>query len=118
MAAFPQEFKDLATELIDDEFGAFRRPLTFSTVGSFDPVTEVITPGPSYSYQAIPGAIDMDEWQGTDVQVTDTPVTYTRIDSFMPSVSSQGLFDSKPVQVVAAKYDAADATVKLVLRGL
>jgi hypothetical protein len=118
MATFKSEFQELAAELIDDEFADFRRTLTFSTVGSFDPVTEVITPGPSYSYQAIPGAIDMDEWQGTDVQVTDTPVAYTRIDSFMPSVSSQGVLDSKPMQVIAAKYDAADATVKLVLRGL
>ena len=122
MATLPAEFQELAAELIDDEFAAFRKPLVFTvtTAGTYDPVTETTTGGTTatYTYQAIPGVVDLREWQGTDVQITDNMATYTRIDTFKPSVSSRCTFDGVPMQVVQAMYDAADAAVKLVLRAL
>lgn len=122
MATIPPEFQQLAAELIDDEFAAFRKPLVFTvtTAGTYDPVTDT-TPGgttTTYTYQAIPGVIDLREWQGVDVQITDRMATYTRIDVFKPSVGSRCTFDGVPMQVVQAMYDAAGAAVKIVLRGL
>ncbi len=122
MATLPAEFQQLAAELIDDEFAAFRKPLVFTvtTAGTYDPVTETTTGGTTatYTYQAIPGVIDLREWQGTDVQITDRMATYTRIDAFKPSVADRCTFDGVPMQVVQVMYDAAGATVKLILRGL
>lgn len=122
MATLPVEFQQLAAELIDDEFAAFRKPLVFTvtTAGTYDPVTETTTGGTTttYTYQAIPGVVDLREWQGTDVQITDRMATYTRIDAFKPSVADRCAFDGVPMQVVQAMYDAAGATVKLILRGL
>lgn len=122
MPTFKSEFQDLASELIGDEFADFRRPLTFTVVtgGTFDPVSGQVTGGVStfYNYQAIPQPIDIREWQGTDVAVTDTQVIYKRAGSFVPSVDQRCVFDGRAMQVTQALYDAADATVKLVLRGL
>ncbi len=122
MATLPADFQQLAAELIDDEFAAFRKPLVFTvtTAGTYDPVTETTTGGTTttYTYQAIPGVIDLREWQGTDVQTTDRMATYTRIDAFKPSVADRCTFDGVPMQVVQAMYDAAGAAVKLVLRAL
>lgn len=122
MATTKAEFQDLAAELIDDEFADFRRSLSFSIVtgGTYNPVTGAVTGGTTtvYSYQAIPAPMDIEEWQGFDIAVTDVPVTYTRKDSFKPSVEQVCTFDGAAYQVRAARYDAAAAAVKLVLRKL
>lgn len=122
MATTKAEFQQLATELIDDEFADFRRSLSFAvtTAGAYDPVTETTTGGTPkvYSYLAIPQPIDVKEWQGTDIQITDIKLVYTRIDSFMPSVSNKCAYDGKQYQVMASMFDAADATVKIVVRAL
>ena len=122
MATLRSEFQSLAAELIDDEFADFRRLLVFTvtTAGSFNPVTGQTTGGTvnTYSYQAIPQPIDITEWQGNDVAVTDIAVVYTQTDAFTPSVEQACTYDDKPMQVRQAMYDAADATVKLVLRAL
>lgn len=122
MATLKSEFQDLAAELIDDEFADFRRNLDFfiTNDGGYDPITEQSIGGTtvSYSYKAIPQPVDMREWQNTDIQVTDIAVVYTRIDSFTPSVADKCTFSAKQMQVKAVMLDAADATVKLVLRAL
>lgn len=122
MATTKQEFKDLAAELIDDEFADFRRTLVFTvtTGGTYDPVTETETGATTetYTYQAIPKAVDIKEWQGTDIQITDMGCVYTRVDAFEPKVSDTCVYDGKAMQVKAVMLDAADATVKLVMRAL
>lgn len=122
MATLPSEFQSLAAELIDDEFAAFRKALTFTetTGGTFNPVTGTVTGGTvtTYTYQAISQAMDIKQWEGYDIAVTDLPVTYKRIDAFKPSVEQRCTFDGSSYQVVAALYDTAGATVKLVLRAL
>ena len=122
MALTKAKFQSLAAKLIDDKFSDFRRPLVFTvtTAGSFNPVTGVTTGGTTtaYSYNAIPQPIDITEWQGQDVAVTDVMVVYTRTDAFTPSVEQSCTYDGKAMQVKQALYDAANATVKLVLRAL
>lgn len=122
MATTKQEFKDLAAELIDDEFADFRRTLVFTvtTGGTYDPVTETETGSTTtiYTYEAIPKPVDIKEWQGTDIQITDIGCAYTRIDSYEPKVSDTCVYDGKDMQVKAVMLDAADATVKLVMRAL
>jgi hypothetical protein len=122
MATFKSEFQDLAAELIDEEFADFRRALTFTIItgGTLNPSTGAVTGGTTtvYSYQAIPQPLDIKEFQGTDVAVTDTLIVYTRTDAFKPSVDARCVYDGRNMQVIQAMYDAADATVKLVLRGL
>lgn len=122
MATTKQEFKDLAAELIDDEFAEFRRTLVFTitTGGTYDPVTETETGATTtiYTYESIPKPVDIKEWQGTDIQITDIECVYTRIDSFEPKISDTCTYDGKDMQVKAVMLDAADATVKLVMRAL
>lgn len=122
MPTLPSEFQTLAAELIDDEFADFRRALVFTitTAGTYDPDTETTTGGTTtiYTYQAIPQPVDIKEWQNTDIAITDVMVTYTRTDAFKPSVEQVCTYDGKAMGVKAAMYDAADATVKLVLRAL
>lgn len=43
MATIPQEFIDLAAELIGDEFAAFATPAVITQKGSFDPDTQSYT---------------------------------------------------------------------------
>ena len=122
MALTKAKFQNLAAKLIDGKFSDFRRPLVFTvtTAGTFNPVTGQTTGGTvnTYSYNAIPQPIDITEWQGQDVAVTDVMVVYTRTDAFTPSVEQSCTYDGKAMQVKQALYDAANATVKLVLRAL
>jgi hypothetical protein len=122
MALTKSKFQSLAAKLINNTFGDFRRALTFTitTGGTLNPTTGAVTGGTTtvYSYQAISQQLDIKEFQGTDVAVTDTLIVYTRTDEFKPSVDARCVFDGRNMQVIQAMYDAADATVKLVLRGL
>jgi hypothetical protein len=120
----PEQVRNKISAAINGKLGAagWLRPLTFAiaTGGTLNPVTGQVTGGTTtvYSYQAIPQPLDIKEFQGTDVAVTDTLIVYTRTDAFKPSVDARCVFDGRNMQVMQAMYDAADATVKLVLRGL
>jgi len=122
MALTKDKFQKLATKLVDNKFADFRRALVFTvtTAGGYDPITETTTGGTTatYEYQAIPQPVDISEWQNTDIAVTDVVVVYIRTDAFKPSVEQVCTFDGKAMGVKAAMFDAADATVKLVLRAL
>lgn len=122
MAITKSKFKNLAAKLIDGKFADFRRTLVFNvtTGGTYDPVTEIETGSTTtiYTYQAIPKPVDIKEWQGTDIQITDISCVYTRIDDFEPKVSDTCVYDGKDMQVKSVMLDAADATVKLVMRAL
>jgi len=120
----PEQVRQRVANAIDGKLVAsgWGRSISFTitTGGTFNPVTGTTTGGTTtvYSYQAIPQPIDITEWQGTDVAVTDVMVVYTRTDAFAPSVEQTCMYDGKAMQVRQALYDAADATVKLVLRAL
>ena len=117
MATQPSEFQQLASELIDDEFAAFRRPLVITQPGVFDPVTETFQPGSSATFQAIRQKLTYTEYQRQDIQVTDFAVVYKRT-ATPPSVNQQVTYDGKQCQIVDVMQDAADAAVKLILRAL
>lgn len=116
MATTKAEFQDLADELINDEFADFRQALVITSGGTYNPVTESVTGATNHGYQAIKFAVDMIDWQGTDAQQSDTGAVYTRIDTFVPSVGDYCTLGGVAMSIVALKLDAADATVKLVLR--
>lgn len=116
MATTKAEFQDLADELINDEFTDFRQALVITSGGTYNPVTESVTGATIHTYQAIKFAVDMIDWQGTDAQQSDTGAVYTRIDTFVPSVGDYCSLGGFAMSIVAIKLDAADATVKLVLR--
>lgn len=117
MATLPSEFQDLASELLDDEFAAFRQPLSLSFGGSWDPITETLTGGTTITAQAIPTKLTYTEYQRQDIQVTDTACVF-RYSGVKVPVSAKGTFNGLPVQVVDAMYDSADAAVKLIMRAL
>ena len=100
MTTTRQEFKDLANELVNDEFADFRRTLTITEGGSYDPTTETVTGATTASCQAI--------------QVTDFAVVYTS--TVKPSVSATCVYDGSPCHIVSSTFDGADAAVRLVLR--
>ena len=116
MATKKQEFKDLASELIDSEFADFRQALVITSGGTYNPVTESYTDATQRTYQAIKFGVDLIDWQGTDAQQSDTGAVYTRIDTFTPSVGDYCSLGGFAMSIIAIKLDAADATVKLVLR--
>ena len=116
MATTKAEFQDLAGELINDEFADFRQALVITSGGTYNPVTETVTGATERTYQAVKFSVDMIDWQGTDAQQSDTGAVYTRIDSFVPSVGDYCTLGGVAMSIVALKLDAADATVKLVLR--
>ena len=124
MATFKDEMKALAPELIDFEFASVRYPLRFdiSSGGTFDPVGGQVTGGTvnTYNYQAIPKNINQNQWQNTDVGVSDLELTYTRLnDGFIPSVDSHCLFKSINYQVVGVKTDeGAEAVIRVAVRKL
>lgn len=111
------EFQDLAVELIDDEFAAFRRPLVITQPGVFDPNTETFADGASTTYQAIRQKLTYTEYQRQDVQVTDFAVVYTRT-AAAPNIGQQVTYDSVQCQIIDVIQDAADAAIKLILRAL
>lgn len=124
MATLPVEFQDLADELIDDEFTAFKKQFTVTRNGAFEPVTETYLAGQSFIVGAIPSALEDKQFQNQLIQVGDfnlvlNPRTIpTSGVYFEPRINDQCTLDSKPVQIVARETDAADAAVKIVCRYL
>jgi len=116
MATTKQEFKDLAGDLINDEFADFRQALVITSGGTYNPVTESYTGATQRTYQAIKFAVDMIDWQGTDAQQSDTGAVYTRIDTFVPTVGDYCSLGGAAMSIIAIKLDAADAAARLVLR--
>lgn len=114
MTTTRQEFKDLANELINDEFSDFLRDLVITEGGTYDPKTEAVTGATTASYQAIRQKLNYQEYQRQDIQVTDFAVVYTS--TVKPSVSAKCVYDSEPCQIISAAFDGADATVRLILR--
>lgn len=124
MPTLPSEFQNLADELIDDEFTAFKKPFSATRPGAFDPVTETYAAGQSFSIGAIPSALEDSQFQNQLIQVGDFNLvlnprtTPTSGVYFEPRINDQCTFDSKPVQIIAKATDAANAAVKLVCRYL
>lgn len=116
MTTTRQEFKDLANELVNDEFADFRRLLTITEGGTYDPTTETTTGATETSYQAIRQKLSYREYQLQSIQVTDFAVVYTS--TVKPPVSATAEYDGVPCQIVSSDFDGADATVRLILRAL
>lgn len=116
MTTTRQEFKDLANELVNDEFADFRRLLTITEGGTYDPVSETTTGATETSYQAIRQKLTYKEYQLQAIQITDFAVIYTS--AVKPSVSATAIYDGAPCQIVSSSFDGADATVRLILRAL
>lgn len=124
MATLPSEFQDLADELIDDEFTAFKKPFSATRNGAFNSTTETYAAGQSFTIGAIPSALKDSQFQNQLIQVGDFNLvlnprtTPTSGAYFEPRINDQCTFDSKPVQIVSKGTDSANAAVKLVCRYL
>lgn len=53
MPTFKSEFIELAAELINDEFADFKVSFNLSKDGKYNPITDTVEPGESYSLEAI-----------------------------------------------------------------
>lgn len=124
MVTLPAEFQDLADELINDEFAAFRQPFTCSRPGAFDSDAETYLAGAAFTIGAIPSALNDRQFQNQLIQVGDfnlvlNPRTTTASGTyFEPRINDQCSFNGRPVQIVAKGTDSAGAAVKLVCRYL
>jgi hypothetical protein len=120
MATTKAEFQQLATELIDVEFSDFKRSLTVTRAGAYDPITETNTTGQSFSVGAIRTALTDSQFDNELIRVGDfgCVFTYSATVIFAPTVTDQCNYDGKPCQIISADIDGADAAVKLVLRAL
>jgi hypothetical protein len=120
MATKKTEFKQLATELIDGEFSDFKRSLTVTRAGTYDPITETNSAGQSFSVGAIRTALTDSQLENELIRVGDfgCVFTYSATVAFAPTVTDQCNYDGKPCQIISVDIDGADASVKLVLRVL
>lgn len=124
MPTLPSEFQDLADELIDDEFTAFKKLFSANRPGAFNPVTETYAAGQSFTIGAIPSALEDSQFQNQLIKVTDfnlvinprTPPTSGSY--FEPRIGDECTFNSRAIQIVSDKNDSANAAVKLVCRYL
>lgn len=118
MATTREEFQVLADELINDEFADFRKTLVITFGGGYDPVTESTSAGTELTVQAIPNKLELSEALiAAGIQINDKMVVY-KATTPVPTVGLTCVFDSVPCQVVGVMQDAADAAIKLILRGL
>lgn len=124
MPTLPSEFQDLADELIDDEFTAFKKLFSATRPGAFNPVTETYAAGQAFTIGAIPSVLEDSQFQNQLIQVGDfnlalnprtTPASGTY---FEPRTNDQCSFNGRPVQIVSKGTDSAGAAVKLVCRYL
>ena len=124
MATLPGEFKDLADELINSEFAAFKRLFTCTRAGAYDSVTETYLAGQSFIVGGIPSALSDRQFQNQLIRVGDFNLVLNPRAAtlsgvyFEPVIGDQCSFDSKSIQIVAKGTDSADAAVKLVCRYL
>lgn len=115
MATTKVEFVDLGDELINSEFADFRRPLVITFPGPYDPTTREFGAGTTETHQAIPTKLSFTEYQRQDIQVTDFACVYIKSGT-VPSVANKCTYSGKSCQIVDVQQDAADATIKLILR--
>ena len=120
MATKKTEFKELATELIDGEFADFKRSLTVTRAGTYDPITETNGAGQSFVVGAIRTALTDSQFENELIRVGDfnCVANYSAAVTFAPTVTDLCSYDGKPCQIISAAIDGADAAVKLVLRAL
>lgn len=118
MTTTKQEFKDLATELIDDEFADFKRAIVITRAGAWDPITETNAAGLTFTTGAIRTALKDSQFQNQLIKVGDYNCVFNNdaLVTFEPTVTDSCTYDGVACQIIDAKVDGADATVKLVLR--
>ena len=111
MATTKAEFVDLADELINNEFADFRRPLTISKDGVYDPITDTEAAGETYNMQAIP----LDLKTASDIFEGATNASIYLV-AFKGETAPQDLdasyncvYDGKDMSIEMVENDAANA---------
>lgn len=120
MATFPEEFIDLADELINDEFAAFKRPIKFSLVGSYNPVTGVTTEPTVDDVNGIRLEYRADQIDDNRIQANDymLVIKATEFSNLTPAVTGVKVeLDGRTINLVHAAIDAANAVWTLQVRG-
>lgn len=122
MAVTPQQFKDLATRLTTDTFGAFFVERTFTApAGGYDPITGTSTPGASESVPTYRQDYDERQFDGQAIQRGDFKLL-ARVDEFTtvdPSVDGVTVdVDGVTCQIVQVMKDGADAMYTMQVRKL
>lgn len=117
MATLPQEFIDLAAELIGDEFAAFASDAAIVRAGEFDPDTQT-NATESQTIPMIRLEFSERSIDGSLVKVGDYMLIgeYVKL-SWMPSAdNTKTLHDGITSNVVRAETDPAKATIVLHVR--
>ena len=117
MATLPQEFIDLAAELIGDEFAAFASDCVISRGTGFDPDTQSETTT-SQTIKMIRLDFNEQSIDGSLVKVGDYMLIGEYADlSWLPSAdNTETLHDSITSNVVRVETDPAKATIVLHVR--
>jgi hypothetical protein len=130
MATDTQEFRDLADD-ITEEFAGFGGDFYCESGGTFDPVTETFSAGPSYTVNAIKSNLKYSQFQNQLIQVGDFNLVINPREVsgnyFEPEIGSACKFKGVGVQIISKRSDSSDgnenaptkiAVVKLVCRYL
>jgi len=126
MATHPSEFQDLADELINDEFSEFRKTLTLTYGGTYNPATETTTGQTVVTYKAISSPVDFKEYQSLGFEISDKIAIYARTTDALPPIGAKAVLDGQPMRVIGVSADDASAegdarkgaAVKLFLRAI
>lgn len=117
MAVTPDKFQQLATKLLDDTFGSFKKPLTLKET------VPAQYPDPSTTVGQTNGAIqlesDFNKFDGQLIQVGDIMVItkYQDWTTVKPRTDLTSVnFDGIECQIMNYQSDPADATYTIQLR--
>jgi hypothetical protein len=117
MSTLPAEFIELANELINDEFAAFRKSLVISKSGKYDPISDTEAAGVTYNMQAIP--LDIKSASEIFDNVTNASLYVV---AYKGATTPQDLdasfscvYDGKVMTINAVENDAAGAVWYLAL---
>lgn len=109
MPTLPSEFQDLADELIDDEFTAFKGVFSCERQGAFNSTTETYEAGPAFTIGAIESNLEDSQFQNQLIRVGDfnlviNPRTPTASGVyFEPRVGDKMTYNGKQIQIVSSK---------------
>lgn len=118
MATFPQEFIDLAAELIGDEFAAFASDCVVTKTSGFDPVTQLPAVTATTTIPMIRIDFKESSFNGQAILIGDYMlIGEYRLLSFVPTADNcKTLHDGIVCTIKQALVDPAKATIILHVR--
>lgn len=108
-----QSFQALASKLVNQTFGDFKRSLLLENAGVYDPITDTVTGGDTQSLEGIRLEYKQSEFDGMNIKQGDFKIVCVaqELTIEVRPDSTSAIFDGQGVHVVDVKPDPADAAL-------